>query len=54
VRAPADVLRGLHSRLAGHLHVEEADVRLARVEQVDGFAAIACLRYDLELGPRAA
>ena len=53
VRAAPDVLRGFDARLARHLHVEKADVRPMRFEQIDGFAAVARLRDDLELGPGA-
>jgi hypothetical protein len=34
------------------VHVEEADVRALRLEQLDGLAAVARLGDDLELGPR--
>src|SRR5688572_32949422 len=50
---PPDVLRGFDARLAGHLHVEEADVGPMRFETLDGLAPVARLRHDLELRPGA-
>ena len=51
MRAPADLTCSLDPGKAWHLHVEKADVRLPRLEQLDGLAAIACRTDDLELGP---
>ena len=51
VGTASDVCRGVHAGQARHVHVEEADIRLALVEQGDRLAAVPGLRDDLELGP---
>ena len=51
VRAAADAVRRLDARQARHVHVEEADVGLQRLELLDRLAAVARLRDHLQLGP---
>ncbi len=51
MRAATDVLSGLDTGLAGHLHVQKTNLRPMRFEQIDGFATVAGLSHDLQLGP---
>ena len=53
LRAPRDRARRLDAVQAGHVHVEEDDLRQVGVEELDRLAAVARLGDHLQLGPQA-
>lgn len=41
--------RGLHTGLAGHLHIQEDDLRMQLLHQADAFQPVGGLAHQLEI-----